>query len=78
MFDKSDQSRYTNYWMLLKDSSGAVNGVIGMQVDITNVYDSLIPTALMEAPYMLSYIALYNKEVQRFWDWGCRDRDCDG
>lgn len=71
------EGRYTFYWMALNDHHGKVVGVIGMQVDMS-VYDRLIPSAVIEDPYSLSLISLYDKSMKRIWDWGCRGDDCDG
>ena len=63
--------------MMLIDSDGKTNlGVIGMQVKMDD-YNQLIPEAVIEEPYTLSLIMLYNKNLERMWRMDCRGSDCD-
>ena len=71
-----DETYYTNYWMQLLDSDGTILGVIGMQVKMED-YNQLIPEAVIEEPYTLSLIMLYNKNLERMWQMECRGSDCD-
>ena len=71
-----DENYYTNYWMQLLDSDGTILGVIGMQVKMED-YNQLIPEAVIEEPYTLSLIMLYNKNLERMWQMECRGSDCD-
>ena len=75
MFDPEDISRYTNYWMQLKDHEGNFVGVIGIQLSMSE-YDRLIPPAVIENPYSLSLISLYDKNLERIWEWGCKGESC--
>ena len=61
---------------MLKDENGYPVGVIGMQVKMSE-YMQLIPEAVIEEPYTLSLIMLYDKNLNRMWQWGCDGSDCD-
>jgi len=43
-----------------------------------DMYDRIIPNAVIEPPYQLSMINLYNNELQRIWQYGCKGSECDG
>ena len=73
----TDESKlYTNYWKPLLNEVGQTIGLIGLQVDITN-YEKLIPEPVIEEPYSLSFINLYNSNLETIWQWGCTDCDQD-
>ena len=59
----------------MKNFEGEVWGVIGIQVKM-DAYDRLIPSPVIEEPYQLSLISLYDHEFNRIWEWGCRGDDC--
>ena len=43
------------------------------------MYNLLIPEAMIEPPYELSMITLYDSKLNLLWDWwGCKDDDCEG
>lgn len=65
----SDQS-FTNYWMSIENDQGDVVGLIGMQF-ANKLYLDLIPTPVVEEPYSLSLINLYDSDFQTIWHWGC-------
>ena len=77
LYEPDNDERYTNYWMLLKDENERDIGVIGMQVK-TSIYTELIPDTVIESPYELSMILLYDRNLNLIWDWGCKDSDCEG
>lgn len=42
------------------------------------MYKLLIPEAVIEPPYKLSMITLYDSKLNLLWDWGCKkDDDCE-
>ena len=46
-----------------------------------SMYNLLIPEAMIEPPYGLSMITLYDSKLNLLWDWGCKakkDDDCEG
>ena len=50
--------------------------MIGLQVRIEE-YQQLIPEAVIEEPYTLSLIMLYDRNLKRVWQWGCKGGDCE-
>ena len=69
-YDQTDKKKYTNYWKAIVDDVGETIGVIGIQVKIAS-YSELIPSNIIEEPYSISFINLYNKELETIWWWGC-------
>ena len=49
--------------MAVKDNTGAEIGIIGLQFDIQE-YIKLIPSPVIEEPYSLSFINLYDKNFE--------------
>ncbi len=58
--------------MAVKDNTGTEIGIIGLQFDIQE-YIKLIPSPVIEEPYSLSFINLYDKNLNTIWHWGCDD-----
>ena len=56
--------------MTLMDENDQMMGVIGLQVDVKS-YDELIPAPVIEEPYSLSFINLYDENMNTIWWWGC-------
>jgi len=69
-YDLEDTKKYTNYWMALTDDQNEMIGVLGLQVDIKS-YNELIPNPVIEMPYSLSFINLYDRDFNSIWWWGC-------
>ena len=44
-YDGADKTKYTNYWMMLRDDAGMV-GVLGIQVNIQS-YEKLVPPVII-------------------------------
>ena len=63
---------FTNYWVAIQDVDGNPLGIIGLQFE-TNEYIKLIPFTVLEEPYNLSFINLYDKQMNTIWHWGCND-----
>ena len=76
IFYPDDTMKYTNYWMPLKDERGNEIGIIGMQFAM-NDYEKLIPTPVIEENYPVSYIGLYDKNLNQIWKFGCTEEDCN-
>lgn len=71
-YNLEDTKRYTNYWMALTDDQNEMIGVLGLQVDIKS-YNELVPNPVIEMPYSLSFINLYDRDFNSIWWWGCTD-----
>ena len=71
-YDQSDDSKYTSYWKAIENDQGETIGVIGMQLAMAS-YSELIPASALEEPYSLSLIALYDKNLEPIWWWGCAE-----
>ena len=69
-----DSKKYTRYWKALEDENGATFGVIGIQVDIAS-YEKLIPLSVIEEPYSVSFIGLYDVNFNPIWGWGCSENE---
>ena len=63
---------FTNYWVPIHDTNGNALGLIGLQFE-TLEYEKLIPYTVIEEPYNLSFINLYDKSLNTIWHWGCND-----
>ena len=62
IYDTQDGTYYTNYWIELeRDWRNNVVGLLGLQVSM-KAYDRLIPPAVLEDPFGISMLKLYNKE----------------
>lgn len=72
LYDSSEDKSFTNYWTSIRDVSGEPIGVIGMQFDNEMYYD-LIPKPVIEEPYSLSLVNLYDADLRTVWHWGCTD-----
>ena len=42
-----------------------------------SIYDQLIPETVIEAPYEISMLLLYDANFNLIWDWGCKGSDCN-
>jgi hypothetical protein len=42
-----------------------------------NDYEKLIPTPVIEENYPVSYIGLYDKNLNQIWKFGCTEEDCN-
>ena len=63
---------FTNYWVQINDINGNALGLIGLQFE-TKEYIKIIPFTVLEEPYNLSFINLYDKQMKTIWHWGCDD-----
>ena len=60
MYEPDQSLRFTNYWMAIYDNdTKEAIGTIGYQVEL-EMYERLIPSPVIEEPYSLSMINLYN------------------
>lgn len=82
-YDLSDTNKYTNYWIALVDDKEEMVGMLGIQVNIKS-YGELIPSLVIEEPYSVSFINLYDRDLNTIWWWGCSseedeylNEDCD-
>ena len=61
---------FTNYWVQIHDVDGNALGLIGIQFE-TKEYIKIIPFTVLEEPYNLSFISLYDKQMKPIWYMGC-------
>ena len=75
-YETDATKRFTNYWMAINEGGTTDEpiGVIGYQVELA-MYERLIPSPVIEEPYSLSLINLYNKDLEPIWSWNCPDCD---
>ena len=57
-----------------KDDEEYIEGLIGIQFDM-NLYIELVPKPVLEEPYPLSMISLYNQDFEEVWFYGQDDDD---
>ena len=75
VYDSTDLNDYTNYWSQLRDTTGRVIGLMGLQVKM-EAYDKLIPPAVTEEPFGISLMTLYDSNINLIWQWdNCKDDD---
>lgn len=73
VYDSTDLNDYTNYWSQLRDTTGRVIGLMGLQVKM-EAYDKLIPPAVTEEPFGISLMTLYDSNINLIWQWdNCKD-----
>ena len=66
--EKDKGSRYTNYWIGIRDldDPSKIIGLMGLEFDM-NEYYKLIPKTVIEEPYQASIINLYDANFVNIW-----------
>ena len=72
--EKREGSLYTNYWVGIRSQDNSIEGLIGIQFDMKK-YIQLVPRSVLEEPYPLSMISLYDQDHREIWYYGQDDDD---
>lgn len=75
--DAESAPLYTNYWIGVKDVLGHVDTIIGLQFEQSD-YFKLVPKPVLEQPYQVSMISLYDSEFNEVWSYGADSVESDG
>lgn len=66
--DENDSREYTTYWVPMMSRKGSFLGAIGIQI-LETEFQKLIPSAVLEEPYQVSFVAVYDKDKQLSWSY---------
>ena len=72
--EKREGSLYTNYWIGIRSQDNSIEGLIGIQFDMEQ-YKQLVPKTVLEEPYPVSMISLYDQDFEEIWYYGQDDDD---
>ena len=72
--EKREGSLYTNYWVGIRSQDNSIEGLIGIQFDMVQ-YIQLVPRSVLEEPYPVSMISLYDQDFREIWYYGQDDDD---
>lgn len=66
--EAEDTREYTTYWVPMVNRKGSFQGALGIQI-LETEFQKLIPSAVLEEPYQVSFVAVYDRKKNLLWSY---------